>query len=304
MPVPAGEAVRGAPGARDATVTAARSGRRTRAVLLALLALASLPVTACRDDRVAATPASAAPAAPALVFVHGLGGSPADWLDVANALGRDHRVVLEALPGHAHSPMVDSLPLATAAVDVARRARALGGPVVIVGHSIGGAVAVRAALLDSANVVGLVLVETALKPQLPPAERAGVRRAFRVDYASAVREVYANFASNRRQANELAREAGSLDPHAFAAWLDDALHEDLVERAAALHVPVLVVLSPRSWPEAEPWSATAESLGYAHVANVTPVRIASSAHFVMLDRPAQLEAAIRAWLPGVAARRR
>lgn len=212
-------------------------------------------------------------------------------------------MVLEALPGHSHNVMVDSLPVEAAAADVERRVRELGGPVVIVGHSVGGAVAVRAALMDTANVVGLVLVETALRPQMAPSERDDVRRAFHTDYAAAVREVYASFASNQRQAGELAREAASLEPAAFATWLDDALHEDLALRAAALRVPVLVVLSPRSWPENESWTVTAESLGYARVAGVTPVRIEKSGHFVMLDRPAQLEATIREWLAQLPGRR-
>jgi pimeloyl-ACP methyl ester carboxylesterase len=290
---------RSAPAAR--AEPAPRPGARARATLLAAPLALALLAGGCRD-RVPAPPPQPAVEQPAIVFVHGLGGNPSDWTEVAEVLGRDHRVVLEVLPGHSHRAMTDARPIEAAAGALAAHVRALGGPVVIVGHSVGGAVAVRAALLAPDRVVGLVLVETALKPQLPPAQRAGIRRAFRDDFAGAVREVYAEFASNGRQADALAREAGAVEPAAFDRWLDDVLGEDLAARAAGLRVPVLVVLSPRSWPRAEPWSATAESLGYTRMAGVTPVRVDSSAHFVMLDRPARLEAAIRAWLPRTRAR--
>jgi pimeloyl-ACP methyl ester carboxylesterase len=272
-----------------------RTARRSLRALIAALACALL-LAGCVGSRAPSRPERSEPT---LVFIHGLGGGPADWTEVANALGREHRVLLVSLPGHGHHAMVDSLPLAAAASDVVRRLRTIEGPVVLVGHSVGGAVAVRAALADPAQVAGLVLVETALKPQLPEEERDDVAKAFAADFPYAIQHVYGGFASGARQADELERQAVAVGPAAFGVWLRDVLGDDLTSRATLLRVPVLVVLADRSWPVAEPWPATAESLGYARMPRVTPVRIEGCGHFVMLDRPVQLEDAIRAWLPGV-----
>ena len=159
---------------------------------------------------------------------------------------------------------------------------------------------VRAALADPTHVAGLVLVETALKPQLPEDERDDVARAFAADFPYAVQHVYGGFASGAPQAGELMRQAVAVGPAAFGVWLREVLGDDLTARATSLRVPVLVVLADRSWPVTEPWPATAESLGYARMPRVTPVRLEGCGHFVMLDRPGELEDAIRAWLGGLA----
>ncbi len=278
---------------RDASWGPAFARRRTGAVVLAAALACVLGAGACDRDRAVSRPAREAPA---LVFIHGLGGGPADWADVANSLGAQHRVVLIGLPGHAHRAMVDSLPIATAAADVARRLRAIDGPVVLVGHSVGGAVAVRAALLAPSRVVGVALVETALRPQFAPGDRAALERAFADDFPRAVRDAYAGFASDDAQSDDLARQANAIGSDAFRRWLRDVLDEDLAAPAARLRVPVLVVLADRSWPRGEPWRATADSLGYSGVARLSAVRIENSGHFVMLDRPIELEAALRGWL--------
>ena len=77
------------------------------------------------------------------------------------------------------------------------------------------------------------------------------------------------------------------------AWIRLAISTDLSGRAAALRVPLLVVLSSRSWPVGEAWRACADTLGYAAVPGATPVRIEGTGHFVMLDRPPLLADAIR-----------
>jgi len=261
-------------------------------VLVAALALA-FGSGACERVRTVQRPAHAEPT---LVFIHGLGGGPADWTDVANSLGAQHRVVFVGLPGHAHRAMVDTLPIATAAADVARRLRAIDGPVVLVGHSVGGAIAVRAARLAPGRVVGVALVESALRPQFAPNERAALEGAFADDFPRAVRDAYAGFASDDAQSDDLARQANAIGSDAFRRWLRDVLAADLAADAAQLRVPVLVVLAERSWPRGEPWRVTADSLGYSGVARLSAVRIENSGHFVMLDRPLELEAALRGWL--------
>jgi pimeloyl-ACP methyl ester carboxylesterase len=80
--------------------------------------------------------------APAVLLVHGWGGDGREWSPHVEALARRFRVVVPDLRGHGRSEVPDegNTPAETAA-DVAALIDVLGtGPVVAVGHSMGGQV--------------------------------------------------------------------------------------------------------------------------------------------------------------------
>lgn len=112
---------------------------------------------------------------PALVLVHGLDGSAANWWDVAPDLADDHRVIAPDLPGFgrtrlrrrwrsitAHADLVVAVAQRVVAARPERR-------VVLVGNSMGGPVVLAAAARHPDLVAGVVLVA----PALP---RAGTSR--------------------------------------------------------------------------------------------------------------------------------
>src|SRR5688500_11332383 len=83
-----------------------------------------------------------------LVLVHGLAGAATNWVELAPLLARRHRLIVPELPGHGGSaplPVVPNLDaLADRVLTVAAQEDAL--PAVFVGHSMGGLVALRAAI--------------------------------------------------------------------------------------------------------------------------------------------------------------
>jgi len=94
-----------------------------------------------------------------LVLVHGLGGSAANWLALAPLLLPGRRVLVPELPGHGGS---DPLPAAASLNGYADRiAGLLEEPAAVVGHSLGGAVALRLAIRRPELVRALVLAGAA-----------------------------------------------------------------------------------------------------------------------------------------------
>lgn len=228
-----------------------------------------------------------------IAFVHGLGSRPEHWLPVSRYLARRNRVVLVELPGHGDSPMPEpfSLERATEGLNAALAAEA-GGPVILVGHSIGGLVATAATLANPERVRGLVLIETALKPQVTQGERQALMAGLTQNYKELLRGAYTAFGRDSVQGSALYHEVAELDSTSVKRWIRLALTSDLSQQVAALQVPVLVLLAERSWSHQESWQEVGGALGYGLVPHARALRFDECGHFLMLDRPAEIAAAI------------
>ena len=100
-------------------------------------------------------------AGPHVVFVHGLFGQGRNWTSIAKGLAGDHRVTLIDLPNHGHSPWTDRVDYLDMARLVADELASFGEPVTLVGHSMGGKVAMTLALRRPELLRALVVVDIA-----------------------------------------------------------------------------------------------------------------------------------------------
>jgi pimeloyl-ACP methyl ester carboxylesterase len=107
-------------------------------------------------------------ALPPVVMLHGLVGNMTTWyFSAAPELAKTRRVVLVDLRGHGLSTRAArGYDIATMTLDLGKivDACAGGGPVALVGHSYGAAIAIAFTLANPAKVGRLVAVEAALPP--------------------------------------------------------------------------------------------------------------------------------------------
>ena len=98
-----------------------------------------------------------------LVLVHGLGGAAANWLALAPLLLPGRRLLVPELPGHGGSePLPAARNLNAYADSLAELAEREGfSPAPVVGHSLGGAIALRLAIRRPEGVSRLVLAGAA-----------------------------------------------------------------------------------------------------------------------------------------------
>jgi len=101
--------------------------------------------------------------APPLVLIHGFGGDLNNWLFNQPALSDAHDVVALDLPGHGRSSKeVGAGDMAALAGALAAFLDAIGiGQTHLVGHSLGGALALHIAMQDPTRVAGLTLLAPA-----------------------------------------------------------------------------------------------------------------------------------------------
>lgn len=106
--------------------------------------------------------------APPVVILHGLFGSSNSWHAVARSLAESFRVHLFDLRNHGRSPHAPTGTLHEMADDVTAAIRSVESrPAYLLGHSLGGKVAMRVTVSQPELVRHLVVVDIAPKAYLP-----------------------------------------------------------------------------------------------------------------------------------------
>ncbi len=130
---------------------------------------------------------------PALVFIHGGLANRGFWDGQLKAFADSHRVIALDLPGHGDSGTNRTkwgLPEFGADVAAVCEAEKLK-KVILIGNSLGGPVAIEAALLLPGKAVGVIGVDTfqSLDYAFTPEQARTRAEAFRKDYAGAMKQM-------------------------------------------------------------------------------------------------------------------
>ena len=145
---------------------------------------------------------------PPLIILHGLFGSAGNWRAIVKGLADSHRIWTLDLRNHGESPWDDDMSYEAMAGDIrAFMARQGLEGAAVMGHSMGGKVAMTLALTEPDLVSRLIVVDIA-PVQRPPDLRSYVRAMAKIDL-SAVRR--------RAEVGELL--AGTVEDRSVRAFL-------------------------------------------------------------------------------------
>jgi pimeloyl-ACP methyl ester carboxylesterase len=245
---------------------------------------------------------------PPLVLVHGLGGTIENWRALAQPLAARHRVLVPDLPGHGRSaplPEARDLDALAEAVLAVASVESIRGAVWI-GHSLGGVVALRAAVLRPDLVRGVVLAASAGIGSASRAARLtltalGVARPGRL--IAPYRDRWAHSRLGRRAAFGWwgVADPDALEPELAEAFLvGPARHMDTRQAARAL-----LVSDPRTeldriscpclclWGASDHWVRLDDGMEYARRLRAPLRAIAGCGHLLIGERPDACLAAIR-----------
>ena len=246
-----------------------------------------------------------------LVLVHGLGGSAANWLALAPLLLPRRRLILPELPGHGGSSPLPAAPSLNPYADLLGLLleHECAAPAAVVGHSLGGAIALRLAIRRPEAVSSLVL-----------AAAAGISSATRsARYALTITGILKPGRKIAPHRGRVARSAflktlvfgrwGASDPPALPPELVEAFlagparHTDTVSAAKALvrddvraeldrvRCPVLVL-----WGARDNQLPVDDAFEYARRLRA-PLRVlADCGHLLIGERPAACADAIACFL--------
>jgi pimeloyl-ACP methyl ester carboxylesterase len=251
---------------------------------------------------------------PAVLLIPGLASGTWTWEGTAPRLAATHAVYLMTLPGFDGRPARAGTTLESLRKDLRDLivTRHIDRPV-LVGHSLGGTLALSFAAEDSALIAGVVAVDGL--PVFPGTEGVGGdRRALgdraRGQLAGQSPEQFAAYqqtymkqfgAIDEKLAGELATRSSRSDVGAVADLAAQLLEQDLRPALPRIEVPV-VEISPFYAPDFVAMAVDEErKTGYYRillngVKQVDVVSISPARHFVMFDQPEKFAAALDAAL--------
>jgi|SRR5579862_357504 len=244
---------------------------------------------------------------PALVLVHGLGGTVENWRALAPTLARKHRVLVPDLPGHGRSQALPEAPDLDALVDsIFALAEAENVErAVWIGHSLGGALSLRAAMRRPEAVRGVVLAAAAGVGSSTRIGRLTVTLMGMIEPGKAIaphRRAWANSPLGRRVAFGWwgVGDAVALEPDmAEAFFTGPAFHTktrqagrallrtDALDGLERITCPVLCL-----WGASDKWVKLDDGIAYARRLGAPLRTIAGCGHLLIGERPEVCLAAI------------
>ncbi|WP_371766933.1 alpha/beta fold hydrolase [Massilia sp.] len=250
-----------------------------------------------------------------LILIPGLASGSWVWQDTIRAFAPDHAVYVLTLPGFDGRPPAGPAPFAAAraAVEELIASRRLDKPV-IVGHSLGGILALAVGEDKPALVGGIVSIDGL--PVMPGAE--DMTPPQRAQFAERMRAQAGNqpperFAQQQQgymrtigvmdmaRADALAQLTARSDPASVGTWAADVVTVDLRPGLKAIQAPVLAIVPYLDLDSCQQGLTPAAKADYYRaLMEGTPklqvVTVAPSRHFAMIDQPQAVSAAIRTFL--------
>lgn len=240
---------------------------------------------------------------PALVFVHCWACNRSFWKEQLQAFATEHKVVAMDLAGHGASGRdretwtVDSLADDVVAVVGAEKL----DRAILVGHSMGGPVSLRAAARLPEVVGGVILVDTVQNAEFEiDTEMSNqMMMAFEKDYEGTMRQMAAVLFPPDSPAGVqefVVDGALEADHDAVIALMRDFVNVDQAEWLAAVEVPVRAV-NAEPLP---PWGQDTEIEINRKYADFDAELIGGVGHYLQLEKPEAVNAALRRWIDEMA----
>ena len=244
-----------------------------------------------------------------IVLIPGLSSPRAVWDGVAPDLARDHRVILVQINGFAGDDPGANLAPGVLDGIVAELHSYIAshklGAAKVVGHSLGGLVALQLAkahpedasalmIVDALPYVGDIFVPGATVAQVEPqakAMREQMAASFGKPNPSLAQRTAAGMALTPAAQTEVAGWIEKADPRVSGEAMYEDMTTDLRPDMAAIATPITLVF-PYSTAMPKERAEPFYRAEYAKAPRVTFVPIADSGHFVMLDQPQAFDAAL------------
>jgi pimeloyl-ACP methyl ester carboxylesterase len=227
-----------------------------------------------------------------VVFLHGAGGSHHTWRDQWAGLKGAARLVIPDLPGHAESMGNPRETVEEYAIWLSDFVKETGlSKFLLAGHSMGGAIALQAALDKLPGLEGLVLAGTGAKLKVSPVIFDGVAGRFQEFAPELVEWMMAKAAGPVLQ-DDITKDVLSTKASTFASDFRACDAFDVRARLGEIGVPTLVIVGDDDRLTPLKYSQFLATNIRGAVLKIIP----GAGHIAMLEKPSEMNNVIASFL--------
>ena len=231
-----------------------------------------------------------------MVLIHGLGGNADVWDECLTYLKGVFKVWTFELAGHGRTqPIVDP----TVEKEAERLAAYLKEQGIVyptlVGHAMGGMIALQYTIDHPADVKRLILMDTAPMQLASLEQKAAVGQELANDYDRYVYSRFVNMTPNQEVTERIVDTALRTDSATFISLLMSSFDFDLSDQLYSLPVPMLVVGSELMFPGKDNSQYMLDRYGFGKARSLSFKRMGGTGHFMMLERPVYMASVLMAF---------
>jgi len=233
---------------------------------------------------------------PTVVFVHGLGGARLQWMPTVRKLIGDHHVVMVDLPAHGETAMLDPFSFNACAAALGQvLAKQKAESTVVVGHGLGGALALLEASAHPNHMKGLIVIDATLKPPMavPDQQKKAFLGFMDANFSDFLKKVYTAMGRDSAEGVALYARAALVPQEQMKAYFHALFDLDASGAVRSLKTPLLFVGSSRSWADTASWASVGKTRGFDNPASIRARRVANSGAQMYADQPDTLATIIR-----------
>lgn len=231
-----------------------------------------------------------------MVLIHGLGGAASEWGQVEPYLKGTFKVATFEMAGHGSTQPVMDPTIATEAVRLGEFIRKSGmSRPTLVGHGLGGMVALQYALDHPGDINRLILIDTAPRQLADRKQKEEIGKALVDDYDRFVGERYAMMSPDDEITKQILDMALRTHAPTFVSLLMSSFDFDLTDRLRTLSVPMLVIGSELMFPRPDETQPMLAQYGYDKARSLSFKRFGRTGHYIMLEQPVMLASVLMAF---------
>ncbi len=231
-----------------------------------------------------------------MILIHGLGGDADIWDECLPYLKGTFKVWTFELAGHGRTR-----PIPSPTID--KEVERLGAFIkdqgitypTLVGHAMGGMIALRYTIDHPADVGRLIVLDAAPLQLASPEQKAAVGIELANDYDNFVYSRFINMTPNQEITERIVDTALRTDSATFISLLMSSFDFDVSDQLYSMPVPMLVVGSELMFPGKDQSQHQLEHYGFGKARSLSFKRMGGTGHFMMLERPVYLASVLLAF---------
>lgn len=221
----------------------------------------------------------------AVLFIHGLGSSSAVWKKQLEILKEDYQLITVDLHGHGNNIKIpNDISIKQTAKLIAQELREIElSNITIVGHSLGGLIAIEIADENQKLIDRVVLIDV-------PTKQTGLRffnslflKMLKRDFPMVVKEHYKKMTRNERLLEELLETALSTDKNAYYLYIKNLFQADYSKKVKNLDAKIYLFLSSSLVEDKAKLTQKIRKYGYERIQEDRLYHYLETGHFLMVE---------------------